>query len=177
MKPADYDAFVKVVAGFAELKGKHLSAQAIELYWRSMQHWSIDDFRAAAEHLLRTSEFMPIPKHFEDLRRAGALTGAEAWTLVLEHIKGAYRDGSGIDSGGPIDRSVAGIGGYRALAFQKVEYLPMSERQFSERFGELTDATAARKALPQIAQFQHRGQLAIAQRIDRVLLAFDEKPA
>ena len=40
MTPADYDAFCAVVVGFAEIKGKHLSAAAIEIYWRSMQHCS-----------------------------------------------------------------------------------------------------------------------------------------
>ena len=70
MNAIDRKAFCEIVLGFAELKGKQLSAAAIELYWRSMQHWPLEDFRAAAQQLLRTCEFMPTPKDFEDLRRA-----------------------------------------------------------------------------------------------------------
>ena len=70
MQPSDRKAFLEVVVGFAELKGKQLSAPALELYWNAMQGWTIEDFRKAAAHLLQTCEFMPTPKDFNDLKKA-----------------------------------------------------------------------------------------------------------
>ena len=122
MTPADYDAFCAVVVGFAEIKGKHLSAAAIEIYWRSMQHWPLDDFRAAAEQLLRTCEFMPTPKDFEDLRRAAKPTAGEAWLAALDGSRQILPTPDRAPmryantSGDPlIDRTVAMLGGF-ALA-------------------------------------------------------------
>lgn len=146
MRPDDFESFSEVVAGFAELRGKQLSPAAIKLYWNAMQHWSIEDFRSAAQHLVLSCQFMPTPKDFEDLRRADRPTATEAWAKILAHCKGAYRDGSGIDSGGPIDTAVAGIGGYRAIAFHDTDYLPLLQRQFVERFEETTDVFESRQA-------------------------------
>ena len=151
MTPADYDSFAEVVAGFAELKGKQLSPPAIELYWRAMQHWSIADFRAAAEHLLRTCQFMPVPADFERLRQAGRPTAGEAWADVLDHCKGAYRYVSGIDEGGPIDQAVAALGGYRAVAMHNSEFLHVLERRFAEHFATGVDVADVRAAVPNIA--------------------------
>lgn len=150
MIQADYDAFCEIVVGFAEIKGKSLSAPAIKIYWQSMQHWSLAEFRAAAQHLLRTCAFMPTPKDFEDLRKAGKPTASEAWDLVLQHCKGAYREGAGLDGGGPIDTAVSGLGGYRALAFHDSEKLHFMQRQFAERFEEADDVMSTRQRLPAI---------------------------
>lgn len=149
-----YEAFCAVIGGFAEIKGKQLSEAAIELYWRSMQHWNIDDFRVAAEHLLRTCEFFPTPADFEKLYHAGRPTAAEAWAMVLAHIKGPYRDGRGIDDGGPIDQAVAGLGGYKALAFCDTAYMP--QRQFVERYAEQADVDRTREQVPAIADVMPR---------------------
>ena len=48
MRPNDRQKFAAIVTGFAELKGKALSAAALDLYWAAMQQWSIEDFTAAA---------------------------------------------------------------------------------------------------------------------------------
>jgi hypothetical protein len=151
MTPEDRQPFLEVVLGFAELKGKHLSAPALELYWRAMRNWSLDDFRAAAEQLLRTCEFMPVPADFEGLRRAGKATSGEAWVAVLEHCTGPYRYGEGIDNGGPIDQAVAVLGGYRAVAMHNSNFLHALERRFAEHYASGVEVSAVRAALPQIA--------------------------
>lgn len=150
MKPQDFESFSQVVAGFAELRGKQLSPAAIKLYWASMQHWSIEDFIRAAEHLILSCQFMPTPKDFEDLRKASGTTPGEAWALVLEHCKGAYRSGKGIDDGGPIDTAVRGLGGYKAIALYDSDYLGALERRFAERLAETQDALEIRAALPNL---------------------------
>jgi hypothetical protein len=148
VRPEDRKPFLEVVIGFAELKSKQLSAPALELYWNALQHWSLTDFRMAAQQLVRTCEFMPTPKDFEDLLRAGRVTVGEAWDAVLQHCKGAYRSGAGLDAGGPVDRAVAALGGYRAIAFHDSERLHFLERQFAERFAELEDVIENRETLP-----------------------------
>lgn len=152
MKPSDRKAFLEVVMGFAELKGKQLSAPALELYWRSMQDWELSDFRAAAERLLKTCTFMPEPKNFEDLRKAGRLTPGEAFAKAIKWAReGAYTAPAKTPDAIFIDRVVAAMGGWIRITSSDPEKLHFLERQFIENFETLQDATDTREALPQIA--------------------------
>lgn len=140
MTPAERKSFLEVVIGFAELKGKQLSAPALELYWNAMQHWPLDAFRAAAQQLVRTCEFMPTPKDFEDLRRAGDLTAGEAWDAVyLGHgdVSPRARRAAEIAANG------------RRLGMLDIEReVPHVQRRFIEIYRELTDVEETREALP-----------------------------
>lgn len=136
MQPQDRKAFLEVVIGFAELKGKQLSAPGLELYWNAMQDWSIEDFRRAAHTLIRTCEFMPTPKEFNDLRKASQPTAAEAWF------------GSGVSSNALANKAmkIATQGRY-------VGHIPLSELQwvqkrFIEVYESLQESAEARQALP-----------------------------
>lgn len=162
MIAADRKKFAEVVLGFAELKGKQLSAPAIELYWRSMQGWSLDDFLAAAEQLVRTSEFMPTPKDFEDLRKAGRRTAGEAWTIVLDYARHNFTQW---DTGLPclnghakpepddelLLRAVRAIGGFKAVAMSPTDKTVFLERRFCEHYEQMQGADEVREALPQLA--------------------------
>jgi hypothetical protein len=153
MKPTDRKAFLEVVVGFAELKGKQLSAPALELYWRAMQGWELAAFRAAAEQLIRTCEFMPTPKDFEDLRKAGELTAGEAWAMVLDHVRsGFYRDVPEIFADQPrIEAAVRAIGGFNAIAMSRTDQTPFLERRFAEHYEAISEREDIREAVPQIA--------------------------
>jgi hypothetical protein len=155
---ADRKAFLEVLVGFAELKGKQLSAPALELYWRSMQRWSLEDFKAAAEQLLRTCEFMPMPKDFEDLRKAGRPTAGEAWAAVLDFVRSSYSPNfpGRLPVRGPladpiVQRAVNAVGGFRAVAMSDVDATQFLERRFCEHFESAQDSDDIREALPQIA--------------------------
>lgn len=152
MKPEDRKAFLEVVIGFAELKGKQLSAPALELYWRAMQSWPIEDFRAAAEQLVRTCDFMPTPKDFEDLRKAGRPVPAEAW-LWARAIAKTWRPNMAAPraNNALIDRAVESIGGYRAIAMCNSDVLGFLEKRFIDAFESIQDAEDTREAVPQIA--------------------------
>jgi hypothetical protein len=169
MTPTDRKAFLEVVIGFAELKGKQLAAAAMELYWRSLQHWDLDDFRAASEQLLRSCEFMPTPKDFEDLRKAGRPTPGEAWAKVLHYVRHGYnhwdcgRPTISMDRDAPkkpddllIDRAVEAIGGYDAIAMSNTESTHFLERRFCEHYEAIQDANEIRDAVPQITNSQHK---------------------
>lgn len=146
----DFDEFCEVVVGFAELKGKQLSPAALKLYFRAVQSWDLQEFKAAAEHLLCTSEFMPTPKNFTDLRNAGKPTAHEAWETAFANCT-SWRTGDS-KAGELIDRVVRSIGGYRAIAMADQERdLPHIQRRFLEAYEDLSKVEPARQAVPQIA--------------------------
>lgn len=148
---ADKVEFVKVVMGFAELKGKQLSLPAVELYWFAMQDWSLVDFRAAAARLLKTCEFMPTPKEFEDLRKAGRMTAAEAFAKTIAWARaGLYTAPAKTPEAILIDRVVASLGGWVAITSYDPEKLHFLEKRFAENYETIEDASDTRTALPQI---------------------------
>ena len=142
MTNTDRESFLEVIIGFAELKGKALSVVALELYWNAMRHWPLEAFRAAAEQLLRTCEFMPTPKDFQDLLRAGEQTAGEAWDAVYLRrgtVTERARRAAEIASSG------------RALGMLDIEReVPHVQRRFIEIYNELTDVEQTRAALPNL---------------------------
>jgi hypothetical protein len=155
MQPSDRKAFVEIVIGFAELKGKQLSAPALSLFWNAMQHWSIEDFRAAANHLVGTCQFMPTPKDFEDLRRAHRPTADEAWLAARKSLQwtvSGYVEKPGIDP--MVSKALRTIGGANALAMCEENKLHFMERRFSEAYEALQGSGDVRIALPKLAPLQ-----------------------
>lgn len=144
MTQDDYDGFCEVVIGFAELKGKQLSAPAVELFWHAMRHWPLDAFRAAAEQLLRTCQFMPTPKDFQDLLRAGEHTAGEAWDAV-------YLGRGVVTERARRAAEIASSG--RRLGMLDIEReVPHVQRRFIEIYNELTDVEHTRAALPDLEE-------------------------
>lgn len=146
MTARDFDQFTIILRAFAELKSKQLSVTAIELYWRAMSHWSIDDFKSAAEQLVRTCKFFPTPSEFEDLRKAGRMTAAEAWTLVLDAARG--------NAPHPTDprilAAVRALGGFHAIGMSRVDQTHFLEKRFVEHYESINDAEDTREALPNL---------------------------
>jgi len=157
--PTDGNRFRSLLAGMGRMFGQDLDGVVLDAYWLALRDWSFEAFEAACGQLTRTSKFMPRPADFVALAKAHETTPSEAWDAVLQHCKGAYRDGSGIDDGGPVDQAVAGLGGYRAVAFYNIEFLPVLARQFAERYDESRDVSATRAALPQLADLNTRPRI------------------
>jgi len=151
MNAGDRKKFVEVVVGFCELKGKQLSAPALELYWRSLRHWDLEDFLAAAEQLVRTSEFMPTPKDFEDLRKASRPTSGEAWILACDTARTWRELSPNVSSGDQfVDRVARAVGGYKAIAMHDSDKLHFLEKRFAEHFETMQEAGDTRDALPDL---------------------------
>lgn len=152
MQPSDRKAFLEIVIGFAELKGKQLSAPALELYWNAMQAWSLDDFRAAANHLIRTCEFMPTPKDFEELKKAARPTTGEAWLAARKALQWGLHGYTVKDGTDPlIAKAIAVVGGANLIAMTEESKLPFVERAFNEAYDSLQDSNDTRVSVPQIA--------------------------
>lgn len=165
MQPSDSKQFVAIVTGFAELKGKQLSHAALDLYWNAMQDWTMDEFQRAANHLIRTCEFMPTPKDFEDVRKAAKPAAAEVWALArksIQYTPHGYVEKQGIDP--LISAALRVIGGPDALAMCPVDKLTFLEKRFSEAYANLDTATVTRAALPSVAKPQISQEQASANR-------------
>jgi hypothetical protein len=150
MLPAEKPEMVRILAGLATIKpGAKLTPEAYEVWWMAMQHWPLDEFKAAAAHLARTSEFMPSPYHFEQLRKANRPTSGEAFAEAVQHAaSGAWRAGG---TGDPlIDQAVRALGGFRVIAMCEEDKLPFLERRFAEHFESITDAEVVRYSLPDL---------------------------
>jgi hypothetical protein len=158
---SDFDEFSDVLVAFAELKSRQLSPVAIKLFWNTMRGgWELPEFKAAAEHLLRSCDWLPTPKHFEDLRKAGRPTAAEAWERARRASGTAIQHGQVTHNGTCgdelIDRAVRGIGGYGVIAMCETDKLPFLERRFAEHYGDLQGVEDVRAAVPQITQEHSR---------------------
>ncbi len=151
MESSDKPRFMKILNALQSVKpGKQLTDEGLDLFWNAMHRWSIDDFAAAASHLSGAVEFMPSPYHFEQLRKASKPIASEAWS---EAMKRCLHWRTGKSWGDVIERAVAAVGGYRALAMADTETaLPHIERRFKEAYGELDEVETVRAALPDVTQ-------------------------
>lgn len=154
MQPADRPEFLRILNGLATTKpgANKLTADALELWWNAMADWSIGDFRAAATQLTTSVEFMPNPFHFEQLRKAASSEAAgDAWAVVVQ-VNRFSRIGREHLLTPRIERVVAAMGGWSALAMMRTEELPFREKRFRELWLEFGEVDAARAALPNLAR-------------------------
>jgi hypothetical protein len=156
MIESEKPAFLKILIGLAAVKpGKGLTEEAYEIWWGAMARWSLDDFRAAANHLAGSVEFMPSPFHFEQLRRAGRPTSGEAFAIALKACGSAIQCGQVTNngtSGDPlIDAAVRALGGYGVLAMCDQDKTHFLERRFAEHYEAMSDSEDVRAALPGVA--------------------------
>lgn len=152
MEQKDKAEFAQTVTAMASHKRQTLTSMDHRFWWEGMQTWTLADFQAAAFQLVKTKEFMPSMKDFEDLRRAGRMTAGEAWTTAVDWVRtGAYRTPAQSENGRFIDRVVSAIGGYQVIAQCAEDKLTFLERRFVEHFADMQAAADTRKALPGIA--------------------------
>lgn len=142
----DFDEFGQVMLGFAEVKGKELSARALKLYFRAMEDWSLQEFQRAALVLLKKHPFgtIPQPGDFDALRKAGEPTADEAWNLVIT--------GAPLPPGSRVWRAAETLGGQQSIRHEDVERtLPFTRNKFIEAYEDLTKVDPIREAVPEIA--------------------------
>ena len=153
MQDSDRAAFLRVVNGLAAVKpGAKITPEALDLWWASMRDWPLDEFQKAAMHLSKTCEFMPNPYHFAQLRKqAGEQACGDAWAAVVQ-VNRYSRIGREHLLTPRIERIVAAMGGWSALAMTRTEELPFREKRFKELWEEFGETEEARAALPHIAE-------------------------
>lgn len=145
MTERDKPEFARVMNGMGAMWGRELTREVLTLWWAAMSDWTIEDFRAAAGLLVKRCQFMPTPRDFEQLKRAGEQTAGEAWSDVLS--------GAALDPSGRAYRAarIAG-GGQAAIRRANVNTeLPWIQKRFMAAYAELTEVDEVREALPQVA--------------------------
>jgi hypothetical protein len=158
MRQADYQRFKVAMTGMAKVYERELDVLLLDAYWLALRSWSLQEFEAAAGHLMSTSEFMPRPSAFNALRQAARPTAGEAWAKALHHAaKSGYRKGPLGDSF--IDAVVCVLGGYKVIAMCEESRLHFLERRFCEHYEAKQDSEAVRDALPEIAGSSARIEL------------------
>ena len=151
MQANDKPAFLRVMNGMAAMRKQTLIPEVLDLWWACMAQWTIEDFKAAAIEVLKTSEYMPTPKQFEDLRKATRMTAAEAFTRMIHWARtGGYKQPAKTADAILIDRTVASLGGWNTIACFDPDKLHFLERRFTDNFEQLQDALDTRQALPQL---------------------------
>lgn len=164
MQQTDFGRFKAIMAGMAKLYEKELEPILLDVYWLALRDWTLGEFESAAGQLMRTQTFMPRPAEFMALKRAAQPTAGEAWARVLQHLKGAYRAGWLTPE---IDRAVAPLGGYRALAMMPTDELHWQEKRFAEHYADMAEAGETRESLantPGWLQIQAHGAKALSKR-------------
>lgn len=152
MQPTDKPHFLRVLNGMAAMKKTTLIPEVLDLWWMCMADWSIEDFMSAAVQVMKTSTFMPGPKDFEDLRKAGRETAGEVFAGLRQWLKYTPH-GYLLDPDTPrkIASAFAAMGGAQAYAMCDEEKLPFLERRFCEHFEQISEVEDVRVNVPQIA--------------------------
>lgn len=153
MRDADKPEFLRILNGLAAVKpGAKLTPEALDMWWMSLADWTIAEFKAAAAHLAKTSEFFPNPYHFNQLRKAGQPTSGEAFERARQIVRRLFpREYASHQSGDArLDAAVRACGGYEALAMCTSENIGFFERRFAEHFESISDAEAVREVLPDL---------------------------
>jgi hypothetical protein len=150
MQPADRAEMARILVSLAEMKpGGKITPEALELWYSAMSAWTIEEFRAAAQHLMLHEEYFPNPWHFQQLRKAQRMTPGEGWAIALQHVRsGAYHAGPAIPE---VERTVQAMGGWKVIAWSSVDALPFLEKRFASHYDQLTDVAETRQELPQLA--------------------------
>lgn len=146
MTPEQKPEFLEIIAGLAELQGRELSPAALKIWWRSMRHWDLDEFKRAATYLARASEFMPKPKHFDRLRANAAMNRHEAWVIAVAHASGGHRTGATVDP--IVAEAVQRMGGFSVIGQCREDRLEWLKRDFIEFYDTVVDEKVAAAALP-----------------------------
>lgn len=150
MQTTDFERFRNVIVGMAKMYEREVDGVLLDAYWLALREWPLEDFEAAAGHLMRESKFMPRPADFTALRRAGELTAGEAWDLVLS--------GARLEPHSRVARASQIVGGQRRIRMANIERdLPHIQRRFFEVYRELGDVESARDELPQLGESSRVG--------------------
>ncbi|MGC8519094.1 MAG: hypothetical protein ACP5P4_11295 [Steroidobacteraceae bacterium] len=161
MQVSDFAVFRALMTGLGKVYEREIDEPLLDAYWLALEFWGIEDFSAAAKHLMRCGRFFPRPSDFEELRRSAMQRdGVEAWETARRTARNAISLGrvrTDVTSGNPlIDRAVGAIGGYGTIALCDSAWMHALERRFLDAYSESRDVSEARAALPHLAPREPR---------------------
>ena len=154
MTETDKPAFVSALTELSLLRPALKLTESHYAAWWNIMHrdWSLSEFQDAARQLAQTCDDITIgPQHFGKLRKqAGEQACGDAWAAVVQ-VNRYSRTGREHLLTPRIERIVAAMGGWSALAMTRTEELPFREKRFRELWDEFGEVERARVALPYVA--------------------------
>jgi hypothetical protein len=138
MRDNEKEIFGKLLSGVSELYGKKLSEELMEIYWQSLNNYSLNDFSKAIQlHMLNPDNGQFMPKPADILRYLEGRTydkALKAWTKVISAMKtvGAYE--SIIFDDPIIHVVITEMGSWIELCHIKNDKLPFIAQEFQKRY-------------------------------------------
>lgn len=163
MQNRDFEAFRGTMIGLGKVYEREIDSLLLDAYWGTLRDWSLAEFQEVAAYLMASNVHMPRPAEFNAARRQ-ARTSVEAWERARRHASSLYAPTGYMDrelGDRAIDAAVAGIGGYPAIAMCRTDALHFLERQFHERYIEVSDVLEARERLGHVAEHAERAERAL----------------
>jgi hypothetical protein len=140
MQPADQHRFKQLMVGMAKVYEREIDAPLLDAYWMAMRNWSLIDFELAVGQLISTSKFMPRPADFNELLpKQKQLIAADAFATAVEHCRTSRWRAGALPGMDQINRAVAAMGGYQAIAMANEDRLPFLERQFAAIYDSISE--------------------------------------
>jgi len=138
MTPDNSQHFAKLMACTGEVYSKSISKQLCEIYWRSLQEYSIEQIQQAIQHHINNpdvGQFMPKPA---DIVRCidgkPSDQALRAWSKVEYAIKRVGHNDSVIFDDTIIHSVIRDIGGWIELCKLSIHDLQIKAKQFQQHY-------------------------------------------
>lgn len=133
MQKRDGKVFGDLLNACGEVYGQPVTDAQIKIWWAALHQYSIEQFTAALEHIVKTSKFMPKPAEIiEAIDGTIEEKSTNAWVKVVEALKkyGVYHSVAFDD---PLIPAVIGaMGGWQQLCMGRSNDLPFRAKEFGQ---------------------------------------------
>jgi len=126
--------FSKMMVALGEVFDKKITHELLEIYWRILEHLSMEKLQEVFDRALRTCRFFPKPAELLELANGNIDAQAElAWNMLLKAIKaGAHV--SVIFEDGHIADVVQSMGGWENVCSWTIGELKYRHREFCDAY-------------------------------------------
>lgn len=152
MLKEDYDSFSEIMLALAKMFPREAATEdpaTVELYWKVLEEYSIDDVNEAAIWMLRNRESRTFPaaaelrKYIHRKSRPDALA---VWTEIELALRSGGKGRLELD---PVARKVvASMGGLNQIGSNQERQMPWVKKDFVDRYEALDRIAASHQALP-----------------------------
>ncbi|TDI18400.1 MAG: phosphohydrolase [Acidobacteria bacterium] len=153
--------FMKLLMSTADLHGKELSTDVVELWWNSLKAFDLNQVRQAfSDHIQDPvkGEWMPKPANIiAKLEGSPERSALLAWTEVEEAVSSVGRYETVQFTDPVINATIRALGGWISLCDQNLDE-PWMQKEFERRYLAYSEVGAGlNEPLPGLLQIQNKG--------------------
>jgi len=153
--------FMKLLMSTADLHGKELSTDVVELWWNSLKAFDLNQVRQAfSDHIQDPvkGEWMPKPANIiAKLEGSPERSALLAWTEVEEAVSSVGRYETVQFTDPVINATIRALGGWISLCDQNLDE-PWMQKEFERRYLAHSEVGAGlNEPLPGLLQIQNKG--------------------